>query len=97
MQGTNHKIKIGNKCFEWVEWFRYLGTTLTNRNTINEELRSISKTGNACYRSMQDLGPSCLLSKNIKLVVLYGCKTWSLTLREEHRLKVFEIGAEEGI
>jgi hypothetical protein len=23
-------------------------------------------------------------------VVLYGCETWSLTLREEHRLKVFE-------
>jgi hypothetical protein len=40
-----------------------------------------------------------LLSKNIKIriyktiilpVVLYGCKTWSLTFREEHRLKVFE-------
>jgi hypothetical protein len=40
-----------------------------------------------------------LLSKNIKIriykniilpVVLYGCKTWSLTLREEHRLGVFE-------
>jgi hypothetical protein len=26
----------------------------------------------------------------ILLVVLYGCETWSLTLREEHRLKVFE-------
>jgi hypothetical protein len=23
-------------------------------------------------------------------VVLYGCRTWSLTLREEHRLRVFE-------
>jgi hypothetical protein len=23
-------------------------------------------------------------------VVLYGCETWSLTLREEHKLKVFE-------
>jgi hypothetical protein len=23
-------------------------------------------------------------------VVLYGCKTWSLTLREEHRRRVFE-------
>jgi hypothetical protein len=26
----------------------------------------------------------------ILTVVLYGCKTWSLTLREEHRLRVFE-------
>jgi hypothetical protein len=43
---------------------------------------------------------SCLLSKNIKIrkiykiivlpVVLYGCETWSLTLREEHRLRVLE-------
>jgi hypothetical protein len=40
-----------------------------------------------------------LLSRNVKvkiyktiilLVVLYGCETWSLTLREEHRLRVFE-------
>jgi hypothetical protein len=40
-----------------------------------------------------------LLSKNINItkyniiilpVVLYGCETWSLTLREEHRLRVFE-------
>jgi hypothetical protein len=40
-----------------------------------------------------------LLSKNTKIkiyrtiilpVVLYGCETWSLTLREEHRLRVFE-------
>jgi hypothetical protein len=40
-----------------------------------------------------------LLSKNIKIriykttilpVVLYGCETWSLTLREEHKLRVFE-------
>jgi hypothetical protein len=30
-------------------------------------------------------------------VVLYECETWSLTLREEHRLRVFENGAEEVI
>ena len=42
---------------------------------------------------------SSLLSKNLKIkiyitiiltVVLYGCETWSLTLREERRLRVFE-------
>jgi hypothetical protein len=42
---------------------------------------------------------SHLISKNLKIkiyktvilpVVLYGCETWSLTLREEHRLRVFE-------
>jgi hypothetical protein len=46
---------------------------------------------------VQDLVSSSLLSKYIKIyrtiilpVVLYGCETWSLTQREEHRLKVFE-------
>ena len=52
---------------------------------------------------MQNLLSSSLLSKNIKLeiilpVVLYGRETWSLTLREELRLRVVEEkGAEEDI
>jgi hypothetical protein len=50
--------------------------------------------------------PSWLLSKNEKIkiyktimfpVVLYGCETWSLTLRKEHRLRVFEIRVLRGI
>jgi hypothetical protein len=54
---------------------------------------------NACYYSVQNLLSSRLISKNIKIkiqktvilpVVLYGCETCSLTLREEHRLRVFE-------
>ena len=48
---------------------------------------------------MQNLLSSSLLSKNLKvkiyrsitlLAVSYGFKTWSLTLREERRLRVFE-------
>jgi len=55
--------------------------------------------GNACYHSVQNLLSSSLLSKNLKIkiyrtiilpVVLYGCDTWLLTLREEHRLWVLE-------
>jgi hypothetical protein len=99
--GQNHNIKIDNKSFERVEQFKYLGTTLTNRNSIQEEIKSRLKSGNACYHSVQDLLSSSLLSKNTKIniyrtiilpVVLYGCETWSLTLREEHRLRVFENG-----
>jgi len=57
------------------------------------------KSGNACYHSAQNLLSSSLLSKNLKIkiyrtiilpVVLYGCETWSLTVGEERRLKVFE-------
>jgi hypothetical protein len=93
------RTKIGNKSFERVEGFKYLGTTLTNRNSIQEEIKSRLKSGNACYHSVQDLLSSSLLSKNTKIkiyitkilsLVLYECETWSLTLREEHRLRVFE-------
>ena len=55
--------------------------------------------GNACYYSVQNLLSSSLLSTKLKIkiyrtiilsVVLYGCETWSLTLREERWLRVFE-------
>ena len=95
----SHNTKTGNGYFEGVEQFTYLGTTLTNQNSIQEEIKSRLKLGNACYHSVQNLLSSSLLSKNLKIkmyrtiilpVVLYGCETWSLTLREEHRLRVFE-------
>jgi hypothetical protein len=77
---------------------QYLGTTVTNQNLIQEEIKRRLNTGNACYPSVQSLLSSQLLSKNLKIriktiilpVLLYGCETWSLTLREEHRLWVFE-------
>jgi hypothetical protein len=77
-----------------VAQFKYLGTTVTDQNLIQEEIKRRFNSGNACYHSVQNLLSSRLLSKNIKIrilnVVLYGCETWSLTLREEHRLRVFE-------
>jgi hypothetical protein len=62
-------------------------------------IRCRMKSGNACYHSVQNPLSSSLLSKYIKiklyrtvmlLVVWYGCETWSLTLREERRLRVSE-------
>jgi hypothetical protein len=63
----NHNIIIDNKSFERVEEFKYLGATLTNRNSIHEEIKSRLKSGNACYHSVQDLLSSRLLSNNTKL------------------------------
>jgi len=92
-------MKINNSSFERVEEFKYLGTTLTNQNAIQEEIKSRMKSGKACYHLVQNLLSSSLLSKNLKikicrtiilLVVLYGFESWSLTLREKCRLKVSE-------
>jgi hypothetical protein len=53
----------------------------------------------ACYHSIQNLLSPLLVSKNVKIrmyktiifpVVLYRCETWSLTLKEEHSLRVSE-------
>jgi hypothetical protein len=79
--------------------FKYLGTTLTYQNDIHDEMKSRLNSENACYYSVQNLLSSHLMSKKLKIkiyntvilpVLLYGCKTWSLSLREEHRLRVFE-------
>jgi hypothetical protein len=76
-----------------------LGTTLTNQNSIQEEINRKLESGNVCYHLAQTTLSSSLLSKNIKIkiyrtiilpVVFYGCETWLLTLKEEHRLRVFE-------
>ena len=64
-----------------------------------EEIKTRLKSGNACCHSVQNLLSSSLLSKNLKIniyrtiilpFILYGCETWSLTLRVERRLRVFE-------
>jgi hypothetical protein len=79
--------------------FKYLGTTLTDQNCMHEEIKKRLNSGNACYHLVQSLLSSCLLSRNMKVklyktiiptVVLYWCETWSFTLREEHRLTVFQ-------
>ena len=64
--GPSHRIKIDYTSFERVEQFKYLGTTLTNKNPIQEEIKCILKSENACYHSAQNLLFSSLLSKNIK-------------------------------
>jgi len=86
-----HSVNIDNISVEWVEEFKYLGTTLTDQNSVQEEIKSRLNLGNSCYYSVQNLLSSRLLSKNIKIkiyrtiilpVVLYGCETWWMTLRE---------------
>jgi hypothetical protein len=65
--GQNRDIKMADRCFENVAKFRYLGTTITHRNLIQEEIKRRLNSGNACYHSVQNLLSSCLLSKKIKI------------------------------
>ena len=50
--GLSHTMKVDNSSIERVEEFKYLGTTLTNRNSVQEEIKSRLKLGNACYHSV---------------------------------------------
>jgi hypothetical protein len=86
--------------------FKYLGTTQLHQNCMHEEIMSRLNLGNACYHLVQSLLTSHLLSRNLKVkiyktrilpVVLYRCETWPLTLREEHRQRVFENRVMRGI
>jgi hypothetical protein len=79
----SHSMKIGNSSVERVEGFKYLGMTLTARNSIHKEIKRRLQLGNACYHSVQNPLSSSLQSKNLKikiyktiilLVVLYECE-----------------------
>jgi hypothetical protein len=79
--------------------------TLTNQNDIHDEIKSRLNSGNDSYYSVHNLLSSRLMSKNLKIevhttvilsVVLYGCETWSLTLRIfENSVKIFGPKREE--
>jgi hypothetical protein len=105
--GQNRDIKIPNGSFENVAQFKYLETTVTSQNLIWEEIKNILNSANACYHSVQNLLSSGPLSEIARIriykiillpVVLYGCKTWSLTSMEEHTLlRVFKNWVLRGI
>jgi len=82
--GRSHNIKPDNSSFERMEEFKCFGTTLTNQNSIQEEMKSRLKSRSACYHSVQHLLSSILISKNINSkirravilpVILCGCET----------------------
>jgi hypothetical protein len=88
-----HSIKAANGSVEDMANFKYLGTTQRYHNCMHKVINSRLNSGIGCYHSGRNLLSSRLLSRNLAIilpVVLYGCETWSLTLREEYRLRMFE-------
>jgi hypothetical protein len=97
--GQNNNIKTDNKFFGSAGTVSYFGANLSSQNSIQEEIKSSLKLGNAFHHSAQNLLSSSLLSSSTKVekyrainlpVVLYECESWSLTQREEHRLRMSE-------
>ena len=67
--GLSLNINIDNSSFVKVKEFKYLGTNLTNQNSIPKEIKSRLKSGNACYHQVQNLLSSSLLSKNLEIKI----------------------------
>ena len=67
--GRSHNIRINNSSFEKVEEYKYLGTTLTKQNSIQEGIKNRLKSRNVCYYSVQNLLSSRLLSRNLKIKI----------------------------
>ena len=76
-----------------------VGKNSNTQNRIHGEFKSKLKSGNVFHDSVQNRLSSSWLSNNIKVkihgtiilpVVLYGCETWSVILKEERRLRGFE-------
>jgi len=54
-------MTIDNSSFEKVEELKYLGTTISNQNSVQEEIKNRLKSGTALYHSVQNLLSSALL------------------------------------
>jgi hypothetical protein len=61
--GQNHDVKKANRSFDNMAQFRYLRTTVTSQNFIQEEIKRRLNYGNACYRSTKNLFSFCMPSK----------------------------------
>ena len=98
-EGGDGSLVINDKEIEEVEEFKYLGTTVTNKNDMKTEILIRITAANRCYFSLISIMKKRSVSKKTKLrlyntiirpVVLYACETWSMTKEIEHRLMVFE-------
>jgi hypothetical protein len=95
--GKNYNLLITNKSFENVSNFKYIGTRVINQSSTHEEIKSRINSENCCCYCVQSILSSRLLCKHLKIKIyktiilpvdLYGYETWSLTLRDDHNLRV---------
>lgn len=96
---VGQNITIDDYNFERVKKFKYLGTTLSEDTDGTEEINCRIQAGNKCLYATHKLLKSKQTSRRTKIniyktiirpVVMYGCETWTLTVANEERLRVFE-------
>jgi len=63
----NHRITFDNSSFERAEEFKYLGTTLANKNSVQEEIKNRLKSGKTCHHTEQKLMSSNWPFNNMKI------------------------------
>jgi hypothetical protein len=92
-------LQVGDYDFEAVDRFIYLGSLITNRNTVSGETQCRITDANKCYYELQKQLKSKQLKRNIKFtiykiiiiqVLFYGSETWTLRKTDEKKLRTFE-------
>ena len=99
VRDAGQSVVIGDKTFEVVNEFVYLGSLVTSNNDVSLEVQRRIQTANRCFFGLRKQLQSRQLSRQTKFtiyktlirpVLLYGSETWALTRREENRFLVFE-------
>ena len=98
-QHKENKLEIDNMSFESVQSFKYLGSTVNQNNTIEEEIKERLIAGNKAFYANQKMFQNKLLSKKSKLklywtlirpIVTYACETWVLKENSIQKLMILE-------
>jgi hypothetical protein len=99
IRDVGQSMEIGDKHFEGVKEFVYLGSLMTPTNDVSLEIQRRIKTANKCFLELLRHLQSSHLSRQtkftihkplIRLFLLCGSETWVFTKREENQLLVFE-------
>ncbi|KAG7311679.1 hypothetical protein JYU34_002732 [Plutella xylostella] len=92
-------LHVGDVTYKGVSRFKYLGCTVTDTNTRDEEIDTRIQSFLRCSAALHKVLTSRLLSRNTKLriyktvirpILMYGCEAWTLTQKEESQLLVAE-------
>jgi hypothetical protein len=91
--------KLGDKLFERVSSFKYLGNVINKEGRISESVKDRIQAGNRTYAANHHIPNSKIVRRAVKMqiyktlvrpVLMYGSETWTLTKSDENLLRIFE-------